>query len=282
MIITVSTIVLLLLMLLLLLDCSTDGRGVWEWDRLDLLRLPDLSLLQLLERIPGLTPVRLGVVGQPEGAAVFGSAAGAITYIVDGFRLDPMVSPTFDPSRIPLLALGRVRVERRVTGATVRIDSLDPDDPRTESIIEAATGDFNTNLFRGMFLAPRLLAGSVGLGCERLGTDGFRGANAAQTGAWLDDNGADWSAPWAALRCAAAVVSVATSSALVRWKSRMSVIEARDTTVRRRRPATATRWPRSLGSRAARRTARRPPASADGAACAAVRRPPRGTRPRRS
>jgi hypothetical protein len=144
--------------------------AAWEWQRADLLRLPDLSLLHLLERIPGLTPVRVTSVGQPEAAAVFGATAGAIRYEVDGFALDPLTTPTFDPSRLPLVALESVRIERRLTGVTVRIRTAAPVEPRAYSVVEAATGDFRTNLFRGTFMAPRVLAGSLALGFESLGT----------------------------------------------------------------------------------------------------------------
>jgi hypothetical protein len=159
-------------------------RGVWEWDRNALLRLPDLSLLQLLERVPGVVPIRVDIVGQAESGSVFGATAGAIRYVLDGFVLDPLVSPTFDPSRFPLLALERVRVERRVGGATVHLETVGPDDPRSESVIEAATGDYGVNLFRGTFLAPRLLGGALGLGFERLAADGFVGSS-NHTATWL-------------------------------------------------------------------------------------------------
>ncbi|MGK7310899.1 MAG: hypothetical protein ACN0LA_01550 [Candidatus Longimicrobiales bacterium M2_2A_002] len=168
-------------------DTTAAGwaRGVWEWDRQDLLRLPDLSLLDLLERIPGLVPVRADIGGQPEGGAVFGAAAGAIRYVVDGFVLDPLTAPTFDPSRYSLLALERVRVERRVTGMTVRVETLTPDDARTKSVIEAGTGDYEINLFRGMFLPPRVLGGPLGLGFERLSVVGFTPGSSNHNTSWL-------------------------------------------------------------------------------------------------
>jgi hypothetical protein len=159
--------------------------GVWEWSRTDLLRLPDLSLLHLLERIPGVTPVRVASVGQPEGAAVFGATVGAITYEVDGFELDPLTAPTFDPSRFPLVALESVRVERRVTGARVRIRTVSPGDARPLSVIEAGTGDLRTNLFRGTFLAPRVLGGGLSFGFESLGSQTIVGGESNFTGGWL-------------------------------------------------------------------------------------------------
>ncbi len=161
-------------------------RGVWEWDRDALLRLPDLSLLQLLERVPGVVPVRVDLVSQAESGAVFGATAGAIRYVLDGFELDPLVSPTFDPSRFPLLALERVRVERRVTGITVHMETRTPDDGRTRSVIEAGTGDYGVNLFRGTFLAPRVVGGPLGLGFERLAAGGFLpGGGSNHTTTWL-------------------------------------------------------------------------------------------------
>lgn len=158
--------------------------GVWEWRRQDLLRLPDLSVLQLLERVPGVVPVRPAFVGQAEAPAIMGAAAAAVTWIVDGFEVDPLSTPTFDPSRFPLLALERIRVERRVTGVTVRVRTLSSGDHRVESIVEAATGDYNTNLFRGTFLAPDVLGGPLAAGFERLATGGF-GRASNHTAGWL-------------------------------------------------------------------------------------------------
>jgi len=161
------------------------AHGVWEWNRQDLLRFPDLSLLHLLERIPGITPVRVASVGQPEGASVFGATAAGIRYEIDGFALDPLTVPTFDPARLPLLALASVRVERRVTGATVRLRTLSPTDPRPLSVIEAGTGDLRTNLFRGTFLGPNVLAGALAAGFESLGHQMVTGLTSNHTTGWM-------------------------------------------------------------------------------------------------
>jgi hypothetical protein len=161
------------------------GTGVWEWGRADLLRLPNLSLLHLLERIPGITPVRITSVGQPEGASVFGAAAAAIRYEIDGFVLDPLSAPTFDPSRVALVALEGVRVERRVTGATVRIRTVSPVDPVAYSAIEAGTGDYRTNLFRGTFLSPNVLGGGVAVGFESLGSQAMAAGASSHLAGWL-------------------------------------------------------------------------------------------------
>lgn len=168
--------------------------GVWEWSRTDLLGLPALSLLHLLERIPGITGIRTSPFGQPEAAAVFGATAGAIRYEIDGFELDPLTTPTFDPTRLPLLALEHVRVERRVTGATVRIRTRAPVDARPHSVIEASTGDLRANLFRGTFLAPHVLGGSLALGFESFGSQTLTGGASNHlagsiTWTWVRDGG---------------------------------------------------------------------------------------------
>ena len=156
---------------------------MWTGERPDLLMLPDITISELLERIPGLVPVRGGVAGQPEGVAVFGTAAAGIRYFLDGFPLDPLSTASYDPSRIPLLALSRIRVERRMTGADVHLETLSPTDPRPHSIVEAATGDLGINLFRGMFLAPSVLGGPLAAGFERLATEAAGSSNL--TAGWL-------------------------------------------------------------------------------------------------
>ncbi len=163
---------------------SSPARGVWEWDREALRRLPALSLLHLLERLPGVVPVRADLVNQAEGASIFGATTGAVRYVVDGFELDPLSGPTFDPSRLALLGLEYVRIERRVTGATVYVQTLSPTEPSPRTIIEAGAGDYDVQLFRGMFLAPSVLGGPLALGFERLAADGAIGGTSNHTAGW--------------------------------------------------------------------------------------------------
>lgn len=164
---------------------ATAARGVWEWDRDALRRLPDLSLLHLLERLPGVVPVRADVANQVEAASIFGATAGAIRYVVDGFELDPLAGATLDPSRLPLLGLERVRVERRLTGATVHLETLSPTEPQPRTIIEAGAGDYDVQLFRGVFLAPSVLGGPLALGFERLAADGAIGGTSNHVAGWM-------------------------------------------------------------------------------------------------
>jgi hypothetical protein len=155
--------------------------GVWEWDRAALLRSSALTLNELLAQIPGVTPVRSGFLGQPEAAALPGGAGGLTEIYLDGFALDPLGSSTFDLSRLELVQLSRVRVERRGAGLRVDLETIAPTDHRPHSMVEAGTGDYGARLFRGTFMTPDFLVGPLALGIERLEGTGFFGAQPANT-----------------------------------------------------------------------------------------------------
>jgi len=154
-------------------EATRDGEhGVWTWDQTELLATGALTLTDLLERIPGVTGVRYGYVGLPETVASLGGA-GNIELVLDGYVVDPLGTTALDLSRIELAELGFVRVERRLGGLRVEVESLSPRHNVPYSRIEAGTGYYGTNLLRGLFLTPRFLGGSVGLGVERLASEAF-------------------------------------------------------------------------------------------------------------
>lgn len=160
-------------------------RGVWSWDREALSESAAVTLTDLLERIPGVTPIRAGFVGAAEAASAFGAGAGRIEVILDGFALDPLEAGTYDFSRLELNQLESVRVERRLGGLRIEIRTLSPSDPRPYTVVEAGTGDMKTNLFRGIFLTPRFLGGPLSLGVEHLDTQGnFRREPATAFTGW--------------------------------------------------------------------------------------------------
>ena len=146
--------------------------GVWTWDQTALLASGALTLTDLLEQIPGVTGVRYGFFGLPETVASLGNA-GNIELVLDGYVIDPLGTTALDLSRIELAELSHVRVERRLGGLRVEVESLSPRYNVPYSRIEAGTGYYETNLLRGLFLAPRFLGGSVGLGVERLASKAF-------------------------------------------------------------------------------------------------------------
>lgn len=151
----------------------------WVWDRSALLREGATSLTDLLARIPGVTPLRAGLHLQPEAVAVLGMTAGRMEIEVDGFVLDPLAAATFDLAQLPLAQIRELRVERRLGLLRIRIFSEAPEGPQPLSRVEAGTGVPPANLFRGLFLAPHVIAGPLGLAIQWFETEGFGRARPA-------------------------------------------------------------------------------------------------------
>lgn len=167
---------------------ATTGadRGVWRWDRDAILGLSSFTLLELLEGVPGLLPLRFGDYGAPEGVLGPGLTGGRVRVFLDGYEVAPLDGSIPDLSRVSLGALSEIRVERAAGELRVHLTGLRPDDPRPLSLVEAGTGDLETNLFRGTFLHPRTFGGSLALSLERYDTRGPRGQEAGtRQGFWL-------------------------------------------------------------------------------------------------
>lgn len=161
------------------------GAAVWEWSREQLLLEGAITLTDLLQQIPGSTPFRAGLALQPELVSAFGQTRGRLQVVLDGYELDPLLESTPDLTRIELAALERVRVERRLDLTRIELTTVEPADSRAQSSIEAGVGEPDTNLFRGIFLAPKFLVGPFGFAIERVDTDGFRGREPADVfSAW--------------------------------------------------------------------------------------------------
>ena len=204
------------------------GAGIWIWERDDLMREGALSLSDLLQQIPSVTPYRAGLILQPEIASAFGQTRGRVQVILDGYELDPLLESTHDFARIELGQLQRVKVERRLDITRIELLSLEPTDGRPHSGIEAGVGEPDANLFRGVFLAPKLFIGPLGFALERLDTDGMRGREPAE-------NSAGW-AKWAWIRGGAGIQAEFRQASLQRAEASpwLSNGKRRDVIVRAR------------------------------------------------
>ncbi len=149
--------------------------GVSVWDRDALLGLPALTLLELLTREPDLVGLRYGDYGAPEAVLGPGQAGGRIRVFVDGFEDVPLDGAVPDLARVGLNGVQEVRIERAGGDLAIHLTSLEPDDARPLSLVEAGTGDLNTNLFRGTFLHPRAFGGTLALSLERKDSEGRGG-----------------------------------------------------------------------------------------------------------
>jgi hypothetical protein len=164
---------------------------VWVWDRDGFIGARDLTLLELLEEIPGVVPIRGGDYGAPEAASALGMAAGRVRVFRDGFEEPSLDGGAPDLAMIGLGGVEEVRVERGPGELRIHLESLRGRDPRPLSMVEAGTGDTDTNFFRGTFVHPRVLGGIFGFAMERVDTRGpFRRERGSRTGAW-----ASWTLP---------------------------------------------------------------------------------------
>ena len=172
-----------------------DGRapagfatGVWLFEREDLLATRALSLADLLADVPGVIRLRGGDYGVPETVTAFGLSGGEIRVLWDGFEQIPLDGAVTDLARVGLGGIERVRVERHAGELRIELTSLRNFDARPSSLIEAGTGDANTNFFRGTFIHPRSLGGSLGFTLDRVDTNGAGGGDSekgSRTGGWL-------------------------------------------------------------------------------------------------
>ena len=167
------------------------GTETWSWDRDDFMGARDLTLLELLEEIPGVVPVRGGDYGAPEGVSAFGFGGGRVRVFWDGFEMPAMDGGIPDLAMVGLGGIEELRVERGPGELRIHIESLRARDPRPFSLVEAGTGDTDTNFFQGTFMHPRVLGGIFGFTLERVDTRGpFRAEPGHRAGAW-----ASWTRP---------------------------------------------------------------------------------------
>jgi hypothetical protein len=149
--------------------------GVWHWDREALLRETPTSLVDLLERIPGVTTFRAGIFGQPEAASAFGGTAARVEIELDGYVIDPLGTASLDLAHMPLAHIRELHVQRRLGLLRIRVTTEEPADTIPYTRVEAGIGQPAANLFRGLLLAPHVIIGPLGFALEKLDTDGANG-----------------------------------------------------------------------------------------------------------
>lgn len=162
--------------------------GIWQWDRHGIMASGANTLAELFQDVPGLIPLLSGDYGSPAAMTAFGQGGAAYRVIRDGYEVTPLDGGVSDLQRIGLVGIGHVRLERSMGQMVVILRSLDFEDGRTFSVIEAGTGDLDTNMFRGTFMDPTAIGGSLSVGLERIDTRGSaadRSEGGNRTGSWV-------------------------------------------------------------------------------------------------
>lgn len=125
----------------------------YEWNREQLFATGALTLADLLDRIPGVTTFRSGWLATPQAAAFTGDFR-RLRIFYDGVEidaLDNMTGGVLDLSIVQLWTLEHLSVERSAGEVRLYMRSwrVENTDPYTRADI--ATGNEDTNLYRGFY-----------------------------------------------------------------------------------------------------------------------------------
>jgi hypothetical protein len=125
----------------------------YEWNRAQLFATGALSVGDLLDRIPGATTFRSGWLATPQTATLNGDFR-RMRVFYDGVEIDPLDQTTgsmLDLSTVQLWTLEHLTIERsagelRLYMRSWRVENTDP-----YTRVDIATGNEDTNLYRGFY-----------------------------------------------------------------------------------------------------------------------------------
>lgn len=169
-------------------DRSSFATGVWEWDRHALMANGASTLAELFQTLPGVIALFGGDYGTPASISAFGHGGGGYRIVRDGFEVYAADGGVPNLQLVGLAGVTRVRLDRSMGQLQIELWSHEYDDGRPFSVVEAGTGDLDTNMFRGIYSDPTALGGSIAAGLERMDTrgrarEGTESGN--RTGAWV-------------------------------------------------------------------------------------------------
>ena len=125
----------------------------YQWNRAQLFATGALTVADLLDRIPGANTFRSGWIATPQ-TATFNADFRRVRIFYDGVELDALdnrVGGVLDLSTVQLWTLEHLTIERsaselRLYLRTWRVDNTDP-----YTRVDVATGNEDTNLYRGFY-----------------------------------------------------------------------------------------------------------------------------------
>lgn len=128
------------------------GRA-FRWNREEIGRTGAFTLDELLARVPGAEAFRTGWLAAPALVAYRGDV-GRLRVFLDGVELEGLAPGTdglLDLSRVQLWTLEEVSVERGADELRVYLTTWRVERTTSSTRTDIATGDQETNLYRGMF-----------------------------------------------------------------------------------------------------------------------------------
>jgi hypothetical protein len=125
----------------------------YEWNRAQLFATGALSVTDLLDRIPGVSTFRSGWLATPQTATFSGDfrRVRVFYYGVEIESLDKMTGGVLDLSTVQLWTLEHLSIERSASELRIYMRSwrVENTDPYTR--VDIATGNEDTNLYRGFY-----------------------------------------------------------------------------------------------------------------------------------
>jgi hypothetical protein len=125
----------------------------YQWNRAQLFATGALTLTDLLDRIPGITTFRSGWLATPQ-TATFNGDFRRVRIFYDGVELDALdntMGGLLDLSTVQLWTLEQLSIERSASELRLYLRSwrVENTDPYTR--VDIATGNEDTNLYRGFY-----------------------------------------------------------------------------------------------------------------------------------
>lgn len=134
----------------------------YQWNRRDLFALGALTVVDLLDRIPGVTTYRSGWIATPQTAA-FNGDFQRVRIFYDGIEmdnLDPDNGGILDLSTVQLWTLEHLSVERAAGEVRVFMRSWRVENTTPYTRVDVSTGNEETNIYRG-FYGKRFAGGQL-------------------------------------------------------------------------------------------------------------------------
>ncbi|HEY8833518.1 MAG TPA: Plug domain-containing protein [Gemmatimonadaceae bacterium] len=143
----------------------------YDWNRAQLFATGALTLVDLLDRIPGITTFRSGWLSTPQ-TATFNGDFRRVRVFYDGIEIDNLDNTSggvLDLSTIQIWTLEHLTIERSANELRLHLRSwrVDNTDPYTR--VDVATGNEDTNLYRGFYGKRYNNGGVLQLGGQQYG-----------------------------------------------------------------------------------------------------------------
>jgi len=125
----------------------------YEWNRAQLFATGALTVIDLLDRIPGVTTFRSGWLATPQTATYVGDFQ-RVRVFYDGIEIDNLDNRNggiLDLSTVQLWSLEHLSIERSASELRIYMRSWRADNTDPYTRVDIATGNEDTNLYRAFY-----------------------------------------------------------------------------------------------------------------------------------